>query len=364
MKENYKKILLETIHRLLKSGRKVTYADVLAEYEIEYGRVGRVGRVLVDESMHKAMSDISKVLTHNDMELVRVGSNKTGYTYSYPEGASEVIDKWLEAKSQKRKAMRIAEIIKLFAMSKGLLPESWIVDLKPHIEALNDEGIKPEKIIEFDFNDKLTNLVKVPVFFRAIQTQRVLKIIHRAGFQRDVTIVFTPYYVKEYNHRFFCVGLCHFPDGGTMDDYVVAIDRVKDIEECVKVDYVPPKKDYSLFFSDIVGVRHEVNHETGLLMKKQHILIATQSSYTHGRIISKPLHCSQKEVARFGEGQEGMGLISIDVVPNLELTSFLLSFGNGIKILEPKMLVRRIVSAARNIMLLYGEGDNKFQGLL
>ena len=102
-----------------------------------------------------------------------------------------------------------------------------------------------------------------------------------------------------------------------------------------------------------MGVRHEVDFETGNPLEIQHILIETQNIYTHGRIISKPLHTSQKEVAKFGDIENGLGMVSIDVVPNMELTSMLLGFGSNIKIVSPALVIERITNNAKRLLSLY-----------
>lgn len=348
------------IHELLKTGKQFTYNQIGCEYNQRFRLlIKEKGRKFSDyeDSMHKAMSDIIIVLKNHGLNLLREGCNRKGFSYSYPDGASNVIEKWLDEKSHKR--MRLTELVKLFALSKGLLPDSWIVNLIPQIEALEDIKEPNRKLIEFDYNNLLTNIYKIPDFLEAIQNKKVLSLINNAGYNYNIPIIFIPYYIKEYNHRFFCIGLCIDSDGTTRKDYVIAIDRVSKVQECTDFPYVPQEKDYSQFFSDIVGVRHEIDFETGEPMKKQHILIETRNRYTHGRIITKPFHASQVEVTKFGEGENGMGMVSIDVIPNLELTSLLLSFGSNIKVIEPMLVVERIANNARKLTALYDEGKDK-----
>lgn len=345
------------IHELLKTGRQVTYEQIGEKYNSRYSFLihGPEGNRYkwYEESMRKAMSDISLALKSQGMDIIREGSRKKGYLYSYPEGACEYIELWLDKKSHNKKRMRVSEIIKLIAMSKGLLPKTWVANLIPQIEALEKMEAPKTKIIEFDYNDLLTNIYKVPDFLDAIEGKKVLSLINNAGYKYEVPIVFIPYYIKEYNHRFFCIGHCKKSDGTEIEDYVIAIDRVSNVEECRDEPYIPPQKDYSHYYEDIVGVRHEVDFETGNPLEIQHILIETQNIYTHGRIISKPLHTSQKEVAKFGDIENGLGMVSIDVVPNMELTSMLLGFGSNIKIVSPALVIERITNNAKRLLSLY-----------
>ena len=345
------------INDLLKTGGKFNYEQIGKEYSWRHRElIEKDSRFFLDiNSLHKAMSDVNKALKKHDLALIMEGSNKRGFLYSYPEGAGEIIDQWLDKKSRDKKRMRLTEVLKLFAMSKGLLPESWVADLTPKIKELEDAEGSKSKIIEFDFNDQLTNLYNVPTFIEAIEGRKVLSLVNNARYMYDVPIIFTPYYIKEYNHRFFCVGLCRKVDGTIVKDYIVAIDRVSDIRECTDEPYQHPQKDYSTFFDDIVGVRHETDRETGQWMEKLHIEIETRNQYTHGRIVSKKIHPSQREEKKFGEAENGMGRVSIDVIPNLELTSVLLGFGSNIRVLEPKFVAERIAKNARAMSALYDE---------
>lgn len=356
-------IFIELIHRLLKTGEKYTYDQIGNEYKIEnYEKINKDKRRYGEyhDSMHKAISDITRELKKNGTDLIREERNNRHYAYSYPNGASDIIEKWLDKKSQNKKKMRLTELVKLFAMSKGLLPDSWIVNLTPQIEGLEDEEIPTSKIIEFDFNDQLTNIYKIPYFIDAIKEKKVLSLVNNASYKYDVPIVFIPYYIKEYNHRFFCIGLCKKSDGTIAEDYVIAIDRVSKVKEDTEESYIPPTKDYNHFFEDIVGVRHEIDSVSGQPMKKQHILIETRDLYTHGRIASKPLHASQKVEHEFGKGKNGMGLVILDLVPNPELTSLLLGFSDNIRIIEPASLAERIANKAKAIAALYETStDNK-----
>ena len=242
------------IHELLKTGRQVTYEQIGEKYNSRYSFLihGPEGNRYkwYEESMRKAMSDISLALKSQGMDIIREGSRKKGYLYSYPEGACEYIELWLDKKSHNKKRMRVSEIIKLIAMSKGLLPKTWVANLIPQIEALEKMEAPKTKIIEFDYNDLLTNIYKVPDFLDAIEGKKVLSLINNAGYKYEVPIVFIPYYIKEYNHRFFCIGHCKKSDGTEIEDYVIAIDRVSNVEECRDEPYIPPQKDYSHYYRE------------------------------------------------------------------------------------------------------------------
>lgn len=350
---------LKLINELLKSGRVLTYEIISKEYESRYPELTQNDRrrALQDksysESMRKAVSEISNIMKAKNLHLICGGNNRSGYHYAYPK-EYEGIDEWLAAKDKDEKRMRQQQLLRLIAASKGLLPKEWMVDLTAKVETLMAlEGRERRTLIEFDNNDQLKNIGLIPVFYDAIEKHRVLLLVNKAAYQYERTIQFTPYFLKEYNRRWFCIGHCVESNGTERPDYTCALDRVMQVSECENAEWIPPVRDYSNYFDDIVGMRHEKDPETGLPNPVEHIVIETLDPYTHGRIASKPLHRRQVEEMPFNSDGNGKGRVSIDVVPNPELISIILSFGKDIRVLEPASFVHRIKNTVREMAVLY-----------
>lgn len=177
----------------------------------------------------------------------------------------------------------------------------------------------------------------------AILEGHALMMTYSAGFQRLKEIELHPYRLKLYNNRWFVVGL-GVEEGEQHEDNIYALDRIMDITVCSS-KYIRPKKDYEHFFDDIVGVTHVRNRP------RQMVEIVTLDQYTHYRILTKPIHPSQKEAAPF-MAEDGEGRITINVIPNFELRSQLLSFGPTIKVIAPQELAddlkQQILAMAAN----------------
>jgi len=157
-----------------------------------------------------------------------------------------------------------------------------------------------------------------------IKRQPVLIDYHPFG--RDV-IKWTihPYYLKQYNNRWFLLG--YNPD---FDDLsIVALDRI----EGVVLAEMPFKRnldfDFDAYFRDIIGV----SIEKGKVV--EHIRLKfSQARLPY--VLSKPIHHSQ-EVEN-----EAEGIISLDVIPNKELISELTWFQDDIEVLSPDSLREEI----------------------
>lgn len=157
-----------------------------------------------------------------------------------------------------------------------------------------------------------------------IKRQPVLIDYHPFG--RDV-IKWTihPYYLKQYNNRWFLLG--YNPD---FDDLsIVALDRIDGIalaETSFKrnLDF-----DFDAYFRDIIGVSIEKGKAV------EHVRLKF-SPERLPYVLSKPIHHSQ-EVEN-----EAEGIIALDVIPNKELLSELIWFRDDVEVLSPDSLREEI----------------------
>ena len=96
------------------------------------------------------------------------------------------------------------------------------------------------------------------------------------------------------------------------------------------------------YFDHIVGVtRNVADKPTHIIFWANHV----QAPY----IKTKPIHASQQIVETRKDGV----LFSIDVIPNFELERELIGFGEGLKIISPNDLLRRIKRKVNLMQELY-----------
>ena len=172
--------------------------------------------------------------------------------------------------------------------------------------------------------DKIENFITI--LFNAIVNKRVLSIEYEPFGQEMSTIQFHPYFLKQYNNRWFVFGL---NEENNIATWNLALDRIKSIEE-LNVSYQDNETDWDFHFSSIYGVSKPFDkneEEIHLLFSKR------QAPY----IITKPIHETQKHY----ELEDGL-LVKIKVIPNFELEQLILSFGEGVKVLLPVHLKEKI----------------------
>ena len=210
---------------------------------------------------------------------------------------------------------QLTEAVSLLRRFDGMPGFGWVEELSAHIQ---------KTVIGFDENKELKGMSFFTPLFKSIISKKAIKITYRSyKSNKNIEAVIHPYYLKEYNQRWFLFAL--------NDQYKsisnFALDRIESIERTT-TKYIPNTSiDFDSYFDDVVGVT--VNHDDVLTIKIW--LSKDQAPYT----LSKPIHPSQELIE---EHEDGSAVISIEVIPNFELMQLLLSFGERIKVLFPKSL--------------------------
>lgn len=222
---------------------------------------------------------------------------------------------------------QLKETLLTLSRFKGMPQFEWMDEITTRLDSALGLSKSKEQIIEFEQNDFLKGLEYITPLYNAILYRKVLSVSYRS-FKRDTnqSISFHPYYLKQYKNRWFVFGL--------NDDLQVianlALDRIVGIEESKKV-YIPNPIDFSEYFEDVIGVTVDKN------AKLEKILLKV-STDLYPYIQTKPLHGSQK----IKEKSDTFVLIELELIPNYELESLILSHGEGIEILSPEILRNKI----------------------
>ena len=192
----------------------------------------------------------------------------------------------------------------------------------------NTEDFPELNFVSVDNNKYLRGVGHFKPLYNHIFKKEVLHIIYRTfeGLRKDNEI--HPYYLKQYNNRWFLIG--QNPNYESFTN--LALDRITSISINNDKDYIESDIDFEEYFDDVIGVTIPKNRQ----VEKIEIYVADQK--TKGYIETKPLHGSQTPLNEFDDGYK----FSIKLTPNNELESLLLSFGENIKILAPDSLKERV----------------------
>lgn len=206
---------------------------------------------------------------------------------------------------------------------EGMPGFEWVEEMSAHLQTT--VSASPDPVIGFDENKELKGMIFFTPLFKTITAKRTIRLTYHT-YKNDKIIedVIHPYYLKEFNQRWFFLGLSN----KYKKISIFALDRIEQIEKSSEKFIPNTMIDFSRYFDDIIGVSVKPNEE---LQAIRLWVDKEQLPYT----LSKPLHKSQKVVEN---NEDGSAIIEIDVISNFELKQLLLSFGERIEILSPQAL--------------------------
>ncbi|MCG9971155.1 helix-turn-helix transcriptional regulator [Christiangramia crocea] len=236
-------------------------------------------------------------------------------------------------------AEQLKSAISILDRFKGLPQFKWINQLLPKLDQAFNISNDSEGIISFDNNEYLKGIEFIGPLFNAILYKKLLEINYKSFKNPEpVEIIFSPYHLKEYNNRWFVYGKNNDFDGLIN----LALDRIEEIKE-LKGPYEFANVNFEEYFEDVIGV--------SIFPDQKPIKIGLrvdQSLWPY--IQTKPLHGSQKTK----EKGKDFTIISIEVVPNFELESIVLQFGEKIEVLEPEsfrnQIKNRIIATSKKYL--------------
>lgn len=228
-------------------------------------------------------------------------------------------------------AEQLNEAIDMLTRFKGMPHFEWMEELLSRLETAYRLKGKSITIVDFEQNPFLEGLSHFTKLFNSIINKQTLKITYKA-FDKDSGVhILHPYYLKQYNNRWFLYGFN--PEYNELSN--LALDRIEKITD-TSILYIENKEiDFNEYFEDFVGVTVPKNKSS------EKILIIVENSLI-GYIKSKPIHGSQK----IKEG-ELYTTLELHLVINYELETLLFSMADRIKILEPLSLKESIKMRAQ-----------------
>lgn len=291
--------------------------------------------------------NVSKRTVQLDIQLMR--SDKLGYNapitvydkkyYKYEEEEYSITDIPITENDMNV----LSETVEMLKQFKDF---SLFSELGGIIQRLEDkvytEKTHQASIIHLDKNENLKGLHWLDELYQAIQKKVVLKLAYKSFKAIEAnTITFHPCLLKEFNNRWFLVGM------GNKNKGVVnlALDRIISIDYDFTTSYTDFEFDADTFYKDVVGVT--VNQGERASNIKLWV-----DRYNAPYVITKPMHHSQLIEK---ENEDGSIEINIKVKINFELERLILGFGEAIKVKQPERLRKRITKKLEKAISLYSK---------
>lgn len=243
--------------------------------------------------------------------------------YSYSNPSFSLFTK--ELSDEERHLLH--EVLNTLGQFEGLAHFEWLEKFKI---GLGFE--ESRKIISFSNNPYYESSNLLGTLFDQISNEVVVRLSYHTFVDATIrNIVFHPYLLKQYNDRWFLLGV-------TDDDNKIltfALDRIDKVKPLPGRKYIPCPDNLAEHFDDIVGVTYFEDRPV------EHILFWV-SDFSKDYVETKPLHGTQTALHGEVETQlrqqysylEGGAFYTIDCIKNYELIRLLCSFGKDLIVLQ------------------------------
>ena len=233
---------------------------------------------------------------------------------------------------------QLKSALQILSRFSGTPQFEWVNEMIPMLESKFGLIERKKEIISFDTNIDLKGLHFLTPLFNAIVNERVLLVTYKDFKSTEpYQITFHPYYLKQYNNRWFVFGL---NSDNQISNWNLAIDRIESLTETTHI-YINSDIDWEEYFYDIIGVTRPSDAEL------QEVLLEFSSEIAP-YIITKPIHPSQ--IHKFDNTTLE---VKIKVIPNFELERLIISFGEQVKVISPDILKQQIAQRIKSASKLY-----------
>jgi len=329
-------IRYKTIDKCLQNRyRKWTLEDLVdkvseAIYEYE-GKENPVGRRTVQADIQAMRSD---KLGYNAPIIVK---DRKYYTYEDADYSITNIPLTENDLGQMTAAVELLQQFKGFSHFDRL--NEVVKKLEDHIYSASTSA---SPVIDFEKNELLKGIGYLDTIHQAIVHRKTLRIRYQSfTARRPGEFTVHAWWLKEFKNRWFAVGVKEDQAGIV----TLALDRMLDIS----IDNQTPYRENDTgltpetYYKDVIGVTVSRS-----LRPTKVVIYITQQHAPY--VLTKPLHQSQKLI----EGHTHGVTIEIIVQHNLELEREILSYGDGMIVLQPNRLRNIIMNRINKMKEMYG----------
>jgi predicted DNA-binding transcriptional regulator YafY len=314
------------------SGRKYFIEDLITECNKKLEEINPKFKGI---SRRRIFDDINFMESAEgyEIDLLRLNEGKRIY-YRYADTSFSINNMPLNEAD----INRLQTTLQTLSQFKGMPQFEWMYKLLPKLKQENTEVYIPS-IMEFEENQDLKGREYIETLYDAIIYQKILKINYMPSFNSEVQLVIHPYYLKQYNSRWFLFG--YNPQTERYNE-ILALDRISEINEIHEPFIQNTQIEWSEYFDDIMGVSKP---EGGVPEKITLHFYGKTAHY----IETKPMHPYQKHRWIDAETLE----VNLELIVNYELGRFILSYADSVKVMQPQSLIDTIKERMRNAVAQY-----------
>lgn len=274
------------------------------------GGAGISRRTLFDD-----LNDLDELVAKYGVEISRINDGRRKF-YRYNKAGFSLFTKGFT----EEELCALKDNIELLQRFKGLPTFEWMTPLVDKLESKVASRTSSSDILSFEENSGYSGIEWIKDCFDAIINQQPILVDYRTFDEKKYHWRIHPYYIKQYNSRWFLIG--HNSEFNKLSN--VPLDRIDNIEP-IHIEYVPNTTiDFESYFDNVIGVT--ISSEPVQTVKLRFTVKRLQY------VLTKPIHKTQKC------SDPESGIVTLNLIPNKELESLLLSFGPDVEVLEPSNL--------------------------
>lgn len=312
------------------------FADKYHKYFIE-DLMEKVNEQLEDAGL----KPVSKKQVYDDIKFMKSPDGWNAPIVSFQDGKRKYLRyahnfSIMETPITEMELEQLETLITSLSRLQGIPMYGWIEELLMNLRFRF--GLRPDdtNLIGFEQNRDMQGLRHLSKLIDCVIKRQPIAIDYHP-FGRDLQQwTIHPYYLKQYNNRWFLLGYNPLFD----DLSIIPLDRIEGIEYA-DVPFIRNLNfNFDTYFYDVIGVSIEKGKSVENIRLKF-------SSSRLPYVISKPIHHSQTVE------DETEGIITLDVIPNKELISELIWFRDDVEVLSPASLREEIKANITKMYLKY-----------
>jgi predicted DNA-binding transcriptional regulator YafY len=232
---------------------------------------------------------------------------------------------------------QLKETIYTLNRFKGMPQFGWMEEILARLEHTFKLKGATVNAVDFEHNPYLKGLNFFSDIFNAIVNRQPLHIDYKKFNKDTKEYIFHPYFLKQYNNRWFLFGLCERIEKQIEKRPItsLALDRIEQIAYANTPYVENVDVDFNEYFEDVIGV--------SVLEKAPEQVILEIDNVLFPYVETKPLHGSQK----IKSINQHATTIELNLIINYELENLLLGYIDKVRIVAPDHFREKMLSRVR-----------------
>jgi len=242
-----------------------------------------------------------------------------------------------EAPLNKSDSNELKSVLSMLRQFTGFRHLEGIENIIHKLEMLVYESRGEEKqIVQIEQASNVPGQEWLDELYKAIQNETALTLSYKAFNKEESSFVISPYLLKEYKNRWFLYAQNH--SKSALRTY--GLERITALRPSLQKYKVPKNFNPEAYFRDIIGVGLDPTK------KPVEVVLEIKGNTVH-YFNTQKIHHSQ----RLLDKAKNKSTFGFTLIPNYELESIILSYGEDVKVIKPLSLKNKIIKRVKHMQV-------------